>query len=329
MTIKSLSDVKIKDADQGIISGVFATFDVIDRDGDVHRKGCFTEGAKVVISAYGHKSWDGELPVGIGSIHEQGNEARFEAKFLLDTPHGLATWQTIKALSDEGLQEWSYSLYDVEAERGQFQGKSVRYINKVGLVKEVSPTLMGAGINTRTLEAKSADVKQLASMLSRMLSDAGRGRWENGMYVYCYLDDFDIDAGTAVFCIINYGEGTREQYLIQVDYTRTETSVTLGETETPVEFTTLYLPKGSKFSEHQDVALRGIKSLVEMAVSRLSERGPEGKSITEQTDAYAALVTELAPLKTAIDEAATQSIPADDVFANELVRYVSLQGVTT
>lgn len=325
MKTKSLTDVKIKDADQGVISGVFCTYDVVDRDGDVHRKGCFAEGAKVVISAYGHKSWEGELPVGVGTIHTQGNEARFEAKFLLDTPHGMSTWQTIKALSDEGLQEWSYSLYDVEAERGQFQGKSVRFINKVGLVKEVSPTLMGAGINTRTLDTKGADVKQLVSMVSRLLSDAGRARWETG-YSYVYVDDFDLDAGTVVYCVIDYSEGTRESYMVQVDFTRTDTSVSLGETETHVEATTLYLPKGSKFSEHKDVALRGLKSLVEMAVNRLAERGTEGKSTTEQTDAYTELVAELEPLKSAIDEAATQPPLADDDFANEVVRYLSLQG---
>lgn len=329
MKTKSLTNVQIKDAELGIVTGVFATYNVIDRDGDVHRKGCFTEGASVVISAYGHKSWDGALPVGHGTIKSDGDAAVFEAQFLMNTINGRDTFETVKALSEQGLQEWSYSLYEVEAERGTFQNKNVRFINKVGLVKEVSPTLMGAGINTRTTDVKG--VKQLSSTIARMLCDAGEARWRfsDFGYGYCYLDDFDVDDNTAVFCIIDYTTGDRVRSYVQVDFTRTDTSVLLGDVETEVEYTTLYLPKGSKFSEHFDFALRGVKQLAEMATERLTVRAAEGKSITEQTDAYDQILAELVPLKTAIDTA-TQSptAEADDLLANELVRFEISQGET-
>lgn len=152
---KSLSRVQIKDADQGTVEAVFSTFDVVDSDGDVTRKGAFTDGQAVVISAYGHKSWDGVLPVGSGHIEERGNEAVFKGQFFMDTQHGRDTFSVVKQLSDDGLQEWSYSLHDVKAEKGQHDGKDVRFLNEIR-VKEVSPVLMGAGINTRTLAAKSA-----------------------------------------------------------------------------------------------------------------------------------------------------------------------------
>ena len=158
MNTKSLTSVQIKDADQGIVEAVFSTFDVIDLDGDVTRKGAFTEGAPVVISAYGHRSHDGELPVGKGTIHEVDNQAIMRGQFFLDTVAGVDTFRTVKALSESGLQEWSYSLQNVQAERGEFDGKQVRFINSV-VVKEVSPVLIGAGIQTRTLGVKNADLK--------------------------------------------------------------------------------------------------------------------------------------------------------------------------
>lgn len=325
LTKKALADVRIKDADQGIVELCFATFNKVDKDNDVTLKGAFTNGAPVAISAWSHTSWDDKLPYGTGTIKETATEAIAEVKFLLDTSHGRDAFLTVKALSEAGIQEWSYSLEEVEAERGTFEGKSVRFLKKI-TVKEVSPLLRGAGTDTRTLGVKG-ERKQLVSMVARMLSEAGRARWETGYDMYCYLDDFDLDVGTAVFCIMDYGGGMREQYYVQVDFTRTDTSVELGETETAVEYTTLYLPKTAKFSERADVALRGIKQLVEMAVERLTLRAAEGKSITEQTDAYDQLLAGLAPLKTAIDAAATQDTPTPaDVIANEYVRYLTLQG---
>lgn len=54
--VKTLADVELKeDGDRGEVTAVFSTFDVVDADGDVTRKGAFTEGAPVVISAYGHR----------------------------------------------------------------------------------------------------------------------------------------------------------------------------------------------------------------------------------------------------------------------------------
>lgn len=326
---KSGGAVRVKDADQGVVELVFATFDKIDKDGDVTLKGAFTNGAPVAISAWSHTSWDDKLPYGTGTIRETAKEAIADVQFLMDTTHGRDAFLTVKALSDAGIQEWSYSLENVEAERGDFEGKSVRFLKKIE-VKEVSPLLRGAGTDTRTLATK-AERKQLMSMVSRLLNEAGRARWEHELS-YVYLDDFDLDNGTAVFCITDYSLGERERYMLQVDYTRTETSVTLGDTETLVESTTIYLPKGAKFSEHQEVALRGVKSLVEMAVERLSLRAAEGKSITEQTDAYERLCAELVPLKSAID--ATQTPPDDDeqaaadLFANVLVASLIAQGAS-
>jgi hypothetical protein len=156
---KSLSDVELKESgDRGEVTAVFATLEVIDLDGDVTRKGAFTNNAPVVISAYGHTSWDGQLPVGKGTITERKNEAILNGSFLLNTTHGRDTWETVKELSEAGLQEWSYSLHNVAYELGEQDGRQVRFLNKID-VKEVSPVLRGAGIDTRTLVTKAGNLK--------------------------------------------------------------------------------------------------------------------------------------------------------------------------
>ena len=88
---KTFSQVTVKDAAQGLVEAVFARFDVIDKDGDITVKGAFTDGASCVISAYGHKSWEGALPVGKGTIHEVGDTAVFSGQFFLNTSHGRDT----------------------------------------------------------------------------------------------------------------------------------------------------------------------------------------------------------------------------------------------
>lgn len=155
MNVKQLSRVEIKDEDRGEVAAVFSTLDVVDSDGDVTLKGAFTDGAPVAISAYGHRSWAGELPVGKGLIRELSTEAVMEGRFFMDTTKGRDTFLTVKAMSEgDSLQEWSYSLDNIKARRGDFEGKQVRFLESID-VTEVSPVLKGAGINTRTLATKS------------------------------------------------------------------------------------------------------------------------------------------------------------------------------
>ncbi len=158
MDRKSFSRVEIKDADKGEVEAVFATLNVVDSDGDVTPPGAFEDGAKVRISAYGHKSWEGVLPVGKGSIREVGDEAIMTGKFFMDIPEGLATFKVVKELGEDGLQEWSYGYDPVEYSFGEFEDQQVRFLNKLK-VHEVSPVLLGAGVGTRLLTAKAAGLK--------------------------------------------------------------------------------------------------------------------------------------------------------------------------
>lgn len=145
--------VEIKDADKGEVDAIFSTFEVVDSDRDVTKAGAFEDGAEMPISAYGHTSWAGALPVGKGRIRTTTTEAVLEGRFFLDTVAGADTFSVVKQLGELG--QWSYG-YDVTKEsRGEHGGKQVRFLEGLK-VHEVSPVLLGAGVGTRTLGAKNA-----------------------------------------------------------------------------------------------------------------------------------------------------------------------------
>lgn len=173
MDKKSLARVEVKDETKGEVEAVFATFDVVDHDNDVTRKGAYQEGAEVIISAYNHKSWDGALPVGKGTIHEVGNEVVLRGRFFMNTTHGRDHFETVKELGKN--QEWSYGFNVDESEPGEHEGKSVRVLKKMS-VHEVSPVLRGAGLGTRTNYAKSLkdEVAEAADAVKAAVESAER-----------------------------------------------------------------------------------------------------------------------------------------------------------
>jgi hypothetical protein len=149
---KSTGAVEIKSVGKGTFSAVFATFNVIDKDGDVTEPTAFTAGAEVLVSSYQHTSWQGALPVGKGTIRLTDNEAIVDGSFFLDTTAGRDTFQVVKQLGAQ--QEWSYGFDILDAEPATVDGIDVRLLKRM-TVHEVSPVLIGAGVNTRTLDVKS------------------------------------------------------------------------------------------------------------------------------------------------------------------------------
>lgn len=152
MDVKGLR-VEIKDADRGEITAIFSTLGVKDSDGDVTVPGAFEDGAEMPISAYGHTSWAGALPPGKGRIRTTKTEAILEGQFFLDTTHGADTFKTVQRLG--ALGQWSYGYDAVKFSYGEHDGQKVRFLEQLK-VHEVSPVLLGAGVGTRTLGAKSA-----------------------------------------------------------------------------------------------------------------------------------------------------------------------------
>jgi hypothetical protein len=149
---KALQRVEIKNAAKGEVSAVFATLNVVDGDDDVTPNGAFEDGAEVVISSYQHTSWGGALPVGKGTIRETKSEAILDGQFFMDTQVGRDTFTVVKQLG--ARQQWSYGYDVLESDRGKFDGRDVRFLKKLK-VHEVSPVLVGSGVNTRTLAVKA------------------------------------------------------------------------------------------------------------------------------------------------------------------------------
>lgn len=271
---------KAEVTEDGTVTAIIATLGVRDHDGDVAFKDSFPEdGQPLVMSAYNHKSWEGALPYGHGTLRVTDTQAKVSGQFFMDTTQGLNAFRTVKAMSDAGLQEWSYSYHGVKSHKGQHQGEQVRFLDKFSM-HEFSPVIKGAGLDTYTESIKGA--KQLSSMIAELLTDEGKARWGgNGTYVY--LDDFDPDTETAVFCTRNWDTG--ESDMIQVDFSRTDTSVTLGDAETPVVSTTQYLPKGIKFAEHSKLVLAQVDAFCKRATEVVTLRAEKGKSISEESKA--------------------------------------------
>lgn len=151
--------LKVVDEAQGQVQAVFSTLNVVDKDGDVTLPGAFGQ-QNVRISAYNHTSWAGALPVGKGTISEVGNEAILDGQFFMNIPAARETFLTVKALDDPAM-EWSYGYDVLERSQGKFpqgdeKGEDVQFLHKLK-VFEVSPVLLGAGIDTRTLSAKGND----------------------------------------------------------------------------------------------------------------------------------------------------------------------------
>jgi len=151
MNRKMFAPGEIKLDDQGHIKLAFAQLDVVDSDKDVTLAGAFPA-KNVPMSAYGHTSWDGALPVGKGTIAEEGDWAVFEGDFFMKTAHGRDAYETVKELGD--LAEYSYGYAVLDSERGTKDGESVRFLKSLD-VFEVSPVLKGAGVGTHTMSIKS------------------------------------------------------------------------------------------------------------------------------------------------------------------------------
>jgi hypothetical protein len=157
---KALKGIEIKD--EGRVKAVFATFNVKDLDGDVTLPEAFDDGAPVRISAYGHASWGISRgassvpipPVGKGVIRTTASEAILDGQFFMNTTAGRDHYELVKEMGDQ--QEWSYGYDTLDSGPGDFKGETVNILRKQR-VHEVSPVMLGAGIDTRTLEVKSAD----------------------------------------------------------------------------------------------------------------------------------------------------------------------------
>jgi hypothetical protein len=158
MQYKTFSGLQLKAGKPGAFRATIASLaPVVDHDGDVTEPGAFKQGQQVILSAYGHASWSGALPVGKGVIGANASRAWVDGEFFLDTAPGRDTYQTMKALG--ALAEFSYGFEVLSAsfDRSELSAyPGARRILKSLDTFEVSPVLKGAGIGTGLDYIKSA-----------------------------------------------------------------------------------------------------------------------------------------------------------------------------
>jgi hypothetical protein len=160
-TIQSFKDV----TDKGTVLAVFSTLGVIDKDGDITLPGFIGSQHVAMLPTHDWK----HVPIGKGTTRESGDQVLAELKMNLEIPSAKDWLSAIKFDLENGepLQEYSYgfTIQDGGASEGGQDAsgaKAYRTLRptpegKAGcIVHEVSPVLVGAGENTRTLAAKGA-----------------------------------------------------------------------------------------------------------------------------------------------------------------------------
>ena len=148
-------DLEFKAEEEGKVSAVFSVFNTLDSDGDVVVEDAIKSGFKSgsVPMVWAHK-WD--MPIGKGSIEQDGEKATFKGEFFMDTESGKEAYNLVKAMGD--LQQWSFGYRVNDSERGKFKKGDneldARYLKDLS-VYEVSPVLVGANQDTYTMAIKS------------------------------------------------------------------------------------------------------------------------------------------------------------------------------
>src|SRR3989304_3128448 len=141
------AEIEVKNDATGSVQSAFSVFNTIDSDGDVVKPSAFKDGQEVPM-VWSHK-WDN--PIGKGTVHVGRKQATFDGHFFLDTAAGMEAYKTVKNMGS--LQEWSFGFRVLEDEEGDFDGQRVRFLKGLELF-EVSPVLVGANRETRTLAIK-------------------------------------------------------------------------------------------------------------------------------------------------------------------------------
>ena len=150
-------EIKADGDDAGAFSARIATLNVIDKDNDVTIKGAFEGSDPVRVSRFNHSSAvRDDLPVGVATIQEVGDQVIAEGQLNLDTVGGRDLYDTLKFEAKHNVaSEWSYGFTVEESEDGEQDDQKVRFLRRLKAF-EISPVMRGAGMDTATLAVKTA-----------------------------------------------------------------------------------------------------------------------------------------------------------------------------
>ena len=150
-------EIKADGDDAGAFSARISTLNVIDKDNDVTVSGAFEGNDPVRVSRFNHSSAvRDDLPVGVATIQEVGDQVIAEGQLNLDTVGGRDLYDTLKFEAKNNVaSEWSYGFTVEESEDGEQDDQKVRFLRRLKAF-EISPVMRGAGLDTATLAVKTA-----------------------------------------------------------------------------------------------------------------------------------------------------------------------------
>lgn len=156
MLVKTCPIKALDEEGRGV--AVIATLGVVDHDNDVTLPGAFGEQIVPMVPAH---DWR-QAPIGKAVVREVENEAIAEFVINRKTSLGQDWYEALRFdfTNPPPKQQYSYgfTIRDKGFRLGEQDGKQVRFLTSLE-VHEISPVLLGAGINTRTLALKEHEPK--------------------------------------------------------------------------------------------------------------------------------------------------------------------------
>lgn len=156
----TLTNLKLDSQGEGTFEAAFANLRAIDHEGDGFDPGAIGN-QKVKLSVWNHGSWGNgaeALPIGVGETSERDGWAVISGKFDLGRQSGREHYQAIKYFNAEGHSvEWSFALPDADWRMEERDGQMIRIFTRIK-IPEVSPVLLGAGVDTHLLSIKGSSV---------------------------------------------------------------------------------------------------------------------------------------------------------------------------
>jgi HK97 family phage prohead protease len=161
-------DLQVKDVDkkQGIVSGYFSAFDMVDSDGDIIRKGAFTKTISEMFPKGRIKhlmNHDPSKPLGKLLELKEDDYGLFYVSQI--GKHSLGQ-DFIKMVESDLIREHSIGFNDLTPEAKR-RGEGYNNITEVKLYEGSSLTAWGANEFTPLVEMKGQKVEELAEKIKR------------------------------------------------------------------------------------------------------------------------------------------------------------------
>jgi len=175
--VYELTNLKLDADGEGTFEAAFANLTEIDHDGDGYDPGSIGE-QPVMVSQWNHGSW-GEgvnaLPIGVGKTFERDGWGMVGGKFDMSDPDAVKTYNKIKYLKENGFPiEWSFALPSSDWRMEEIDGQMVRIFTRIS-IPEVSPVLLGAGIDTHLTAIKQSPVGNLEDIAVLIRDELTKG----------------------------------------------------------------------------------------------------------------------------------------------------------